>query len=132
MSESLDTPPVATKEFAQPLGHPLELVLKSHPVLASGPGQPIAVQLLHHGKPLADERVSFIPRGTTLKAGFDPDYERQTDAEGRCTFTPREGNLVLVVAHRTVPEERGEGYDKTSYSATLVLNVPQRCACCTE
>lgn len=132
VSESLDTPPVATKEFAQPLGHPLELVLKSHPVLASGPGQPIAVQLLHHGKPLADERVSFIPRGTTLKAGFDPDYERQTDAEGRCTFTPREGNLVLVVAHRTVPEERGEGYDKTSYSATLVLNVPQRCACCTE
>lgn len=132
VSESLDRPPAATREHAQPLGHPLELVLESHPVLGSGPGREIAVRLLHQGKPLADERVSFIPRGTTLAAGFDPAYERKTDADGRCTYTPKEGNIVLIVAHRSNPEEKGEGYDKTSYSATLVLNVPQRCACCDE
>jgi hypothetical protein len=34
------------------------------------------------GQPLADHRVSFIPRGAELKADFDPDFERRTDAEG--------------------------------------------------
>jgi hypothetical protein len=28
------------------------------------------------------------------------------------------------------PEETGEGYDKTAYAATLVVDVPQRCVCC--
>ncbi|MEI7781512.1 MAG: DUF4198 domain-containing protein, partial [Planctomycetota bacterium] len=78
VSESLDKPPAATREFAQPLGHPLELVLESHPVVGCGPGREIAVRLLHHGQPLANERVSFIPRGTTLADGFDPEHERKT------------------------------------------------------
>jgi uncharacterized GH25 family protein len=132
VSESLDTLPAAPAALAPPLGHPLELVLESHPVIGCGPGRKIAVRLLHHGRPLADHVVSFIPRGAQLADGFDPAYERRTDAEGRCDFTPKEGNLVLVVAHRKVPEEKGEGYDATSYAATLVLDVPQRCACCDE
>jgi hypothetical protein len=37
---------------------------------------------------------------------------------------------VLVVAHVVRPEETGEGYDKTTYAATLVLDIPQRCSCC--
>ena len=130
VSESLDKLPAAPGDVAPPLGHPLELVLESHPVIGCGPGRKIAVRLLLRGKPLADHVVSFIPRGTQLAAGFDPAYERRTDAEGRCDYTPRDGNLVLVVAHLAAAEEKGEGYDKTSYSATLVLNVPQRCACC--
>jgi len=130
VSESLDKPPRASGEWTQPLGHPLEFVLESHPVLGCGPGREIVVRLLHHGKPLADERVSFIPRGTTLAEGFDPAYERKTDAEGRCRWTPTDGNLVLIVAHRSVPEEKGAGYDTTTYGATLVLDVPQRCPCC--
>jgi hypothetical protein len=76
--------------------------------------------------------VSFIPRGATLAEGFDPAYERRTDAAGRCSFTPKEGNLMLVVAHVERPEEKGEGYDKAAYAATLVLDVPQRCSCCAE
>ena len=130
VSESLDRLPAATRQFAEPLGHPLELVLESHPVLECGAGKKITVRLLLHGKPLPEHRVSFIPRGTELKPDFDPDYERTTDAEGRCNFTPKEGNLLLVVAHHSVAEEKGEGYDKTSYAATLVLDVPQRCSCC--
>jgi len=130
VSESLDKPPRASGEWTQPLGHPLEFVLESHPVLGCGPGREIVVRLLHHGKPLADERVSFIPRGTTLAEGIDPQFEHMTDADGRCRWTPTEGNLVLIVAHRSAPEEKGDGYDKTSYGATLVLNVPQRCPCC--
>lgn len=130
VAEKLDAIGQPPGDFATPLGHPLELVLETHPVVACGPGRPVTVRLLHRGRPLADHRVSFIPRGATLAEGFDPVHERRTDASGRCTWTPTEGNLVLVVAHHTVEDEKGEGYDKTSYAATLVLDVPQRCPCC--
>ncbi|MFM7291860.1 MAG: DUF4198 domain-containing protein [Planctomycetia bacterium] len=130
VAESLDRPGTADEKLPAPLGHPLELVLESHPVLGCGPGKPIKVRLLFKGNPLADQVVSFIPRGATLAEGFDAEHERKTDAEGRCTFTPKEGNLVLVVSHMVRPDEKGEGYDKASYAATLVLDVPQRCSCC--
>jgi uncharacterized GH25 family protein len=128
-SESLDSP-AKPATMHEPLGHPLELVLESHPVLGCGPGKPIVVRLLLKGKPLADHVVSFIPRGATLTEGFDPNHERKTDADGRCRYTPKEGNLVLVVAHHVDPEQKGDGYEKASYAATLILDVPQRCPCC--
>ena len=130
VARSLDTEPEPAGRFAEPLGHPLELVPETHPVLRCGPGKAVTVRLLFRGQPLADERVSFIPRGARLADGFDPEFERRTDAEGRCSYVPREGNYMLVVAHRTAADERGEGYDTTAYSAALVLNVPQRCGCC--
>jgi uncharacterized GH25 family protein len=105
-------------------------VLETHPVIGCGPGKPITVQVLFKGKPLADQVVSFIPRGTTLAEGFDAEHERKTDAEGRCRYTPKEGNVVLVVTHLVKPEEKGEGFEKTSYAATLVIDVPERCPCC--
>jgi hypothetical protein len=126
------TPPSATVAHATPLGHPLELILESHPLFRAGPGREIAVRLVFRGAPLADHRVSFIPRGTTLAADFDPEFERRTDAAGRCTFTPREGNLLLVVAHVDAPEESGPDFNRTVYSATLVLDIPERCPCCDE
>jgi len=129
-SESLDRPEKLQSTLPEPLGHPLELVLESHPVLACGPGKPIVVRLLLNGKPLADHVVSFIPRGATLAEGFDPNHERKTGADGRCRYTPKEGTFVLVVAHHVDPEQKGEGYEKASYAATLVLDVPQRCPCC--
>jgi len=129
-SESLDTPTAPRGGLPGPLGHPLELVLESHPVIDCGPGKPIAVQLLFTGKPLADQVVSFIPRGTTLAEGFDAAHERRTDAEGRCSYTPREGNVVLIVTHLVRPDEQGDGYDRTAYAATLVIDVPERCPCC--
>jgi hypothetical protein len=132
VAERLDAPPRTPAAVPGPLGHPLELVLESHPLIGCGPGREIAVRLLHHGRPAADERVTFIPRGTTLAEGFDPEFERRTDAEGRCRYTPKEGNLLLVVAHRTAPEEKSADYDRTSYAATLLVNVPQRCAGCAE
>jgi len=132
VSDSLDGVAMPEGKLPAPVGHPLELVLESHPVLGSGPGKPVVVRLLFKGQPLADHVVSFIPRGATLAEGFDPAYERRTDAAGRCSFTPKEGNLVLVVAHVERPEEKGEGYEKAAYAATLVLDVPQRCSCCAE
>jgi uncharacterized GH25 family protein len=95
-----------------------------------GPGQPIRVRLLYKGKPLADARVSFIPRGEILSEGMDSRFERKTDADGRAEFTPKSGNYYLVVAHQEEPNERGSGYDSTEYSATLTVYVPQICPCC--
>jgi uncharacterized GH25 family protein len=131
-SASLDKPPMDTTGFAKPLGHPLELVLESHPVTPMGPGQAIRVQLLFKGKPMSDARVSFIPRGVTLASEFDEQYERKTDAAGRASFTPTEGNYYLIVVHHDAPDESGKDYELTKYSATLTLLVPELCPCCGE
>lgn len=118
--------------FAKPLGHALELVPETNPVTPMGPETPIKVQLLYKGKPLAGAKVSFIPRGETLTETFDPRYERKTDEKGRASFTPKEGNYYLVVAHVEEPTESGKDYKSTKYSATLTVLVPQLCPCCGE
>jgi len=132
VSKSLDKPMKENPGFDKPLGHRFELVPQSNPVTPMGPGVPISVQLLFKGKPMAKARVSFIPRGVTLKEGLDEQYERITDADGKASFTPTEGNLVLVAAHHLEPEEKGEGHESTKYSATLFVYVPQICPCCEE
>jgi len=88
-----------------------------------GLGQAIRVQALLKGKPLADARVSFIPRGETLSEEFDERYERKTDGEGRASFTPTSGNYYLVVVHHVAPDEKGPDYVETHYSATLAVLV---------
>lgn len=112
------------------LGDRLELVPQTSPVAPMGPGTPIKVQLLYKGKPLANGRVSFIPRGTTLTSGFDPVYERHTDATGQAEFEPKEAGQYLIVAHQEEPHESGDGYSSTKYSATLWISVPAVCPCC--
>jgi uncharacterized GH25 family protein len=132
LSKSLDRVSPDNPGFEKPLGHPLELVPDANPVTPMGPGQPLKVRLLFKGRPLGGAVVSFIPRGETLTEGFDPRYERKTDADGRAAFTPKEGNYYLVVAHREEPSDRGDGYESTKYSATLTVFVPQVCPCCGE
>ena len=132
VSKSLDNVSRDNPGFDKVLGHALELVPETNPVTPMGPGMPIKVKLLYKGKPMADARVSFIPRGATLTEGFDPRYERKTDKQGRASFTPKEGNYYLVVAHHLEPKESGEKYQSTKYSATLTVLVPQVCPCCGE
>ena len=81
-SASLDKPNRDNPGFDKPLGHPLEIVPQANPVFPMGPGQAIRVRVLLKGQPLADTRVSFIPRGETLAEGFDERYERKSDARG--------------------------------------------------
>lgn len=132
VSRSLDKVTHENPGFDRVLGHPLELVPSTNPVTPMGPGQAIEVELLYKGKPLPDAKVSFVPRGETLKDAFDEDYERVTDRAGRATFTPRTGNTYLVVAHYEEPNESGEGYERTGYSATLTVFAPELCPCCSE
>jgi uncharacterized GH25 family protein len=129
-SESLDNVSHDQTGFDRPLGHALELIPVKNPVIPMGSGIPLPVRLLYHGKPLPGARVSFVPRGATLAEGFDKKYERETDEQGEATFTPSEGNYFLVVAHHEEPNESGPNYQRTKYSATLVVLVPQQCPCC--
>lgn len=130
VSENLDKVTENNPGFDKPLGHPFELVPTVNPVTPMGPEKPIGVKLLYQGKPLAGARVTFIPRGVELSQSFDDRYERQTDDEGRAQFTPTEGNYYLVVAHHSEPDQRGDNFDRTSYSATLTVLVPDLCPCC--
>ena len=130
-SDSLDKVSSEIPGFDKPSGHLLELVPETNPVTPMGPGKAIKVRLLYKGKPLADTRVSFIPRGEVLSGDFDKNFERLTDNEGRATFIPKTGNYYLVVARHIEPEQKGDGYDKTSYSAALTVLVPELCSCCT-
>lgn len=130
VSDTLDKIKPSTSGFANAQGHALELIADANPVTPMGPGVPIKVRVLYRGKPLADAKVSFVPQGVTLAEGFDSQYERKTDAEGRASFTPKEGNRYLVVAHQHEADEQGPGYDRTHYSATLTVYVPQICPCC--
>lgn len=127
---SLDRVKDETETWKKPAGHPLELVPVSHPVLFTGPGLPIEVQVLKKGVPMADARVSFIPEGTVLKTGFDDVYERKTDANGHASFTPRTGCRLLIVTHDRAEDEKSGDYDLTTYSATIQMLVPDICPCC--
>jgi uncharacterized GH25 family protein len=129
--ESLDKLPLEKEAFKKPIGHRMELVPQMNPVASVGVGQPIKVKLLFDGKPLAGVKISFIPRGTVLKEGTDPDYERTTDKEGLASFTPKIGTYHLIVAHYPI-DEKGEGYERAHYAATLTLLIPEKCPCCAD
>jgi uncharacterized GH25 family protein len=130
-STSLDKVPNDAPGFDRVLGDPLEIVPQSTTIAPMGPGVPIRVRVLFKGKPLADARISFIPRGTTLAEGFDSTYERHTDSKGLASFEPKEANLYLVAVHHET-DEKGKGYDSTKYGATLTVLVPAICPCCGE
>jgi uncharacterized GH25 family protein len=106
------------------IGSGLEFMLDT-PINLLAAGKPISLTVLWKGKPAPNIRVAFVPRGETLSPGEDKNYERYSDQNGRVEFTPREGNLVLAVAHYVAEDEQGEKYEKTHYGATLVLPVPQ-------
>lgn len=119
-----------SETWKKPLGHPLEIIPISHPLLTSGPGMPVQIQVLRKGQPKAGARVSFIPQGVTLKEGFDETFERMTDSEGRASFTPTTGGKLLIVTHERAEDEKTADYELTAYSATLFLTVSEICPCC--
>ena len=127
-SEKLDDVVSTKVVYDTPIGHSLEIVPLSNPVTEMGPGHPIRVKVLLNSKPLSGARVSFIPRGAVLQEGFDTNHERETDSDGIASYQPEEGNIVLVVVHHVAPDQKGDGYEGTTYSSTLTIAVPQLAA----
>lgn len=126
VADSLDQPSLGEPIHATPLGLPFELVLQTCPLSEVVVGQPITVQALHHGQPIADVTICFIPEGTELAGEFDPEYEFRTGAEGKASFVPKTANRYLVAAHHSANDERGEDYESTSYASTITLHVPRQ------
>lgn len=122
-ADSLDAAVLDDHIHTQPAGLPFELVMQTCPVSEATVGQPITVEVLHHGKPLADCVISFIPEGVELSGEFDPDYEFRSDSDGRVTFVPKTGNRYLIVAHHTAEDEKSDEYEYTSYASTMTLHV---------
>lgn len=122
--DDLDRVPANAPGFDRVLGHALELVPEASTVAPIGAGLPIRVRLLFQGRPLADEKISFVPMGVTLAAGFDPRYERRTDASGSASFVPPEANQYLIVCHHVDSKAKGTGYAFINYCATLTVMVP--------
>jgi len=128
---SLDKPPSDNPGFDKVYGHAFEIVPLTNPVTPMGTGERIKLKVLYNGQPLAGSRVSFLPKGVTLKEGLDERYERDTDSDGVVQFDLNDANLYLIVAHHA-DDGAGEGYTSTKYSATLTLWVPAVCPCCGE
>ncbi|HEX3147936.1 MAG TPA: DUF4198 domain-containing protein [Gemmataceae bacterium] len=132
ISPTLDKVSRDWKGFDKPLGHALELVPDAHPITPMGPGVEMKVRVLFQGKPLPEARVSFIPRGETLAADFDKNFERKTDTLGKAAFTPKTGNYYLIVVHHKEAASGKAEYDTIAYTATLTIFVPDICPCCGE
>ena len=116
--------PTNGRERVVPLNKGLEFVLET-PIESISAKRELKLRVLWNGKPLPGVQVAFVPRGAKLTEEPDPRFERTSDAGGYVTFTPTEGNLLLAVAHHLAADEKGDGFDKTQYGATLVLPVPQ-------
>ena len=116
--------PTNGKDRVVSLNKGLEFVLET-PIETISAKRELKLRVLWNGKPLPGVSVAFVPRGAKLTEESDPQFERTSDASGYVTFTPKEGNLLLAVAHHIAAEEKGEGYDKTHYGATMVLPVPE-------
>lgn len=84
------------------------------------------MQVLQSGKPLANARVTFVPRGVALSPGFDESHERTSGADGQVRYVPADGNVYLAVVHSVAEDESGVGYTKTHYSAAMVLPIPNK------
>ena len=93
VSEKLDDVPHENPGFDKVLGHPLEIVPEANTVTPMGPEIPIRIKVLYRGQPLKEARVSFIPRGVTLAEGFDQNYERHTNENGRAFFAVQCGRI---------------------------------------
>lgn len=109
--------------FDRVLGHGLELVPLTDPVLGAVEGQSFRVKVIHKGKPFAGNKVAFIPRGKVLQGDLDLQYEALTDSNGTVTMPLRESGEVLVVSQVHDREAKGEGYQSIGYSATIHLWV---------
>jgi len=88
-------------------------------------GSEVEFKVFFQGKPLPDARVSFLPLGVELGSEFDDKYERTTDANGTVRFAAPNANRYLVVTKLKRPEDKGDGYDATYYTATCTLVASQ-------
>ncbi len=113
-----------TGELAtRPLGHVLEIVPEKDPAsLASG--EPLAVQVLFRGKPLAGVRVSAAYAGAEMK-GHEFPVTAETGADGRALLKLDRAGLWYARLIHMVPAHDDPEVDWRSFFSTLSFEVPK-------
>jgi uncharacterized GH25 family protein len=88
----------------------------------------VDLKLGNHGNDHRDFKLaSKITLEPCTLAVVDPEGQSH-DLKSRAVdtgFAPSEGNWVLAVVHHMAPDEKGEKFEKTAYSATLTFNVAE-------
>lgn len=116
---TLHTP---TDAWKNPVGHTLELVPLSHPNLVTT-GKSLKVQLLAHGKPLANTKIVGIYQGYRAKKHGETPLMAKTDAQGVATLKfPRSARWLLSAKHEE-PQANNPKADLFEHQASLMLEV---------
>ncbi len=108
----------------RPLGHVLEIVPEKDPA-ALAAGEPLPVQVLFRGKPLAGVRVSAAPAEAEMK-GHDFPVTAETDAQGRALLKLDRGGLWYARLIHMVAAQDDPEVDWRSFFATLTFEVPSK------
>jgi len=107
-----------------PLGHVLEIVPEKDPATLVA-GEPLPVQVLFRGKPLAGVRVSAAYAGAEMK-GHEFPVAAETDAQGRALLKLDRAGLWYARLIHMAPAQDDPQIDWRSYFATLTFEVPAK------
>ncbi len=114
-----------TGELAtRPLGHVLEIVPEKDPAALAG-GEPLPVQVLFRGKPLAGVRVSAAYAGAEMK-GHDFPVTAETDADGRALLKLERAGLWYARLIHMVAAQDDPEVDWRSFFSTLTFQVSKK------
>lgn len=108
----------------RPLGHVLEIVPEKDPATLAA-GEPLPVQVLFRGKPLAGARVSAAYAGAEMK-GHDFPVTAETDAQGRALLKLDRPGLWYARLIHMVGAQDDPQIEWRSFFATLTFEVPAR------
>lgn len=113
--------------WTRPVGHPLEFVPVTAPMLHQG--QTLAVRVVMLGRPVPRAKVhaGFVPlgpaSGLNAQAGTEQAADFESDAEGIVRIPLRAAGLWNVRTIQIVEAPRGSGADWDTHWATLVFAV---------
>jgi|SRR5688572_5025922 len=107
----------------KPLGHVLEIVPLKDPANLK-PGEPLQVQVLFRGNPLADVQIAAAYSGAEMKGHEFPVVTR-TDAEGRAALRLDRAGLWYARLIHMVPANDDPDYQWRSFFATMTFTVPK-------
>jgi uncharacterized GH25 family protein len=104
--------------FDHVLGLPLELVPESNPYALAAGGQ-LPVTLLFDGKPLANAKVTAIPKGHAAEQ-----VSARTDGKGKARLPLARGGVWLVKAVNMMAAPAASGAQWESWWASLTFELP--------
>lgn len=105
------------------LGHALEIVPEKDPATLAA-GEPLPVQVLFRGRPLAGARVSAAYAGAEMK-GHEFPVIAETGADGRALLKLDRGGLWYARLIHMVPAQDDPEVDWRSFFSTLTFEVPK-------